>query len=88
MFKHARGSSMRNMVFVWKLPADAKQRSMSSSLQNIKMIEQSIPENHNCRMRHEFRKRYIHIAKITPYVLDDIYQFLSGDTSSLPNEQI
>ena len=28
------------------------------------------------------------IEQVTPFILDDMYQFLSGDTSKLPNEQI
>ena len=55
MFKCLRGSSNRNMVFVWKLTLDAKQRSTSSSLEAIKHIEQLVPEKHSRKMRREFR---------------------------------
>ena len=47
-----------------------------------------IPEKHSRKMRREFHRRYLNIAKVTPFILDDMYQFLSGDTSKLPNEQI
>ena len=39
-------------------------------------------------MCREFRRRYLNVAKVTPFILDDVYQFLSRDTSKLSNEQI
>ena len=71
MFKCIRGSTMRNMIFLWQLPVDSNKRSVSLSLKNVTEIEKLVPEKHSRRMRREFRKRYAHVVSITPHVLDD-----------------
>ncbi len=77
------GSNIDMLHYLWKAYDDDKE---GRSNQVTSKLEKEMPVYHTREMRRQFHKRFGLVAKASPAVLTDMYQFLTGDGSAPPTK--
>ena len=82
LYSYAYGNNLGTLWFLWRVPPDHTEWSTHRAKLLMEKIEKDIKVYHTREMRRQCGFRYHLLAKTSKSLFLDMYQFLTGDTSS------
>jgi hypothetical protein len=83
LYTYNGGGPNESMHFIWRCGSSL---DLQKSNKAIHFIEKDIPIYHTRFMQRELKSQFGIISKVHPAVLGEMYRFLRGDASALPNK--
>lgn len=86
MLKYAPGGSHMALGFVWKVAEKrTAEQEKTETVQIYEQLRAELPQFHTRAMKAAFKQEFERLSKITPSVIESIYQRLALDSSSHTN---
>ena len=82
LYSYSHGNNLGTMWYVWKVPSDPGERDQNKSKHLMEKVDFNIKLYHTREMRRQFFSRYGLVCDAKQSVLVDMYQFLTGDSST------
>lgn len=82
-YSYSAGNYVGTSHFVWRTPPCA---DFNASKQVMSKIDKQIPMYHTRMMRREFQSRFEGLVSTKPVVMQEMYRFLTGDSSQVVND--
>ena len=92
LLRYTPGGAHFTLVYVWKV--DGSRSSSEETSQAVHMFEKleklrpQLPKFHTQAMKASFKEQFGRLSRITPSVLEAVYQKLSLDDSALSNPAV
>ena len=84
VFRYHQGGNRGTLTWIWKAPSEPGQSDNSKSCSLVNKLLEDVPVYHTRAMRREFVQRYGLISRVSPTILNEMYQFITDDSSALP----
>lgn len=88
LYRYTPGGNIRTLIFIWRIPDDARQRQESKILSLLNDVGKQLPVYHTRAMRRDFKNNFKRLSNLSPTILTKIYQDLTGDSSVPQNQDI
>ncbi|KAJ8375335.1 hypothetical protein SKAU_G00059150 [Synaphobranchus kaupii] len=86
VLKFQPGGSKTGITLLWKVDRTRTQdQQLTQTTQVVSSVQPLLPQYHTRCMKREFKRKFANVARVTPSIVEAIYQDISHDTSAPSN---
>lgn len=86
VLKYQPGGSKTGITFLWKVERNRTQdEQLTQTTRVISSLQPSLPQYHTRYMKKDFKRKVANVARVTPSIVEAIYQEISHDSSAPSN---